>query len=375
MSNSTLIHSQTSSQSVPSGDKLRVLTPSINASENQYLTCLWSSVGAYGVEVDIFEPSRAITELKAEPKLGDVLHLQWIQRFCGFNSHQKLQSLRFIIGNLRNFIFLKKRGYQLVWTIHNTLAHDCEHPMIERLFRWCLSHICDDIIVMSEYGRREVAQLYGRTQKVHVIPHGNYIGAYPNQISRAAAREQLQLPAHHPVLLYVGQIKPYKGVDHLIAAFQKLQHPEAVLLIAGSCADETLRSQIQQAAQANPQIRIHLHFVPDDQLQVYLNACDWVVLPYRKILNSGSALMALSFGRPVIVPQRGALGELITEGQQGFCYDCDRDLTATLKRALSVPAAQWQHMCNQSYVLAQQYDWSVIGAKLAKVYRQGRKKY
>jgi len=41
-----------------------------------------------------------------------------------------------------------------------------------------------------------------------------------------------------------------------------------------------------------------------------MNAADLVVLPYLDILNSGSAIWALSFGRPVLLPNRGAMPEL-----------------------------------------------------------------
>jgi glycosyltransferase involved in cell wall biosynthesis len=45
-------------------------------------------------------------------------------------------------------------------------------------------------------------------------------------------------------------------------------------------------------------------------VQLFFRAADFVVLPYRDILNSGAALLALSFNRPVLVPNQGAMGEL-----------------------------------------------------------------
>ncbi len=43
---------------------------------------------------------------------------------------------------------------------------------------------------------------------------------------------------------------------------------------------------------------------------MYLSAANAVILPYREVLNSGSALLALSCSRPVMVPDRGAMSEL-----------------------------------------------------------------
>lgn len=350
---------------------IKVLTPTVYWPENKYLSCLWSSVRSQNVEVDIFDPDQLIAQLKAGQKVGNVIHINWIQRFCNFAPDRKTASLRFILKNLRNFFFFKYRGYQIVWTVHNTLSHESSAPLIEQTFRWVLSRLCSDIIVMSDYGQQEFARMYGRTKRVHVVPHGNYIGAYPNQISRTKARQYLGIAPHQKVLLYFGQIKLYKGINHLLAAFNQLKDPEVVLLIAGLCREPELLREIKQAAQADPRILLRLEFIKDEDVQVYMNACDWVTLPYQKILNSGSALLALSFGRPVIVPQRGALTELITNGEQGFCYVHDRDLAAAFSRALATPSERWQQMCTQAYALAQKYDWSKIGAQLYQIYQQG----
>jgi len=55
-------------------------------------------------------------------------------------------------------------------------------------------------------------------------------------------------------------------------------------------------------------------------MQVYLRACDVLVTPYNEVLSSGSAILGLSFGRPVIAPAIGCLKDLIVEGC-GFLYD------------------------------------------------------
>lgn len=351
--------------------KIKVLTPTVYWPENKYLTCLWSSVEAYGVEVSTFKLSTLVSEIRANQKTADVIHLNWIHGFWKFDPNAKAKSLRITLRNLRNFFLFKSKGYQLVWTVHNTLAHDCNAPLVDRSFRWVLSRICSDIIVMSEYGRQEFAQMYGRTKRVHTVPHGNYIGAYANEISYVEARQQLNIAPHKTVLLYFGQIKPYKGVNHLLAAFKQIKNPDAVLLVAGICRDSDFLAEIQQAAQSDPRILLRLEFIKDEDIQIYMNACQWVILPYQKILNSGSALLALSFSRPVIVPQKGALTELIVDGEHGFSYAHERDLAATLDRALTTPLTQWQQMCSQAYALAQKYDWSKIGAQLYHIYQQG----
>ena len=350
---------------------IRVLTPPVYPLENNYITCLWSSVSFYGVEVEQIDLPAIVTQLKANQKTGDVFHLHWIQSCYNLAPNKVVQSLWSTLRNLRHLFWLKSQGYQLVWTVHNTFSHHCNAPLLEQNFRWILSRLCSDIIVMSEHSWREFAQMYGRTHRVHIVPHGNYIGAYPNQISRTEARQLLGIAPHKTVLLHFGKIKPYKGIKQLIAAFKQIKDTEAVLLIAGLCREREFLTEIKQAIKADPRIVLRPDFIEDENVQVYMNACDWVTLPYQKVLNSGSALLALSFGRPVIVPQQGSLTELIADGEHGFCYVRDDELAAALNRALATPPECWQQMCAQAYAIAQKYDWSKIGAQLYQIYQQG----
>ena len=355
-----------------SSKAIRVLTPYLSSPENKYLECLWSSVRAYGVEVDLLKLDQQFDQFKQVYKSGDIIHLQWVETLCRLAINRKY-SWHLLVRNLRRLIFLKFQGYQLVWTVHNTLAHECSSPKIEKSFRWFLRYLCSDIIVMSEYSRQEFARMYRRTKRVHIIPHGNYINSYPNQVSRVDARHKLGIAPQQKVILSCGMVRRYKGIDYLITAFNQLKDSDVVLLIAGSRRyDPDLCAEIEQAAQRDSRILLRLEFIPDEDMQIYMNACDWVVLPYKKLLNSGSVLLALSFARPVIVPQRGAITELIRDGEHGYSYVKDNELVNSLNRALATPSEQWQQMCSQAQILAQKYDWSKIGSQLYQVYQQGQ---
>jgi beta-1,4-mannosyltransferase len=88
-----------------------------------------------------------------------------------------------------------------------------------------------------------------------------------------------------------------------------MQTPNSVLLIAGEGTPE-LQRKLECAAGCDPRVRLQLGHIPADHVQFYFRAADLVALPYRNILNSGAALLALSFSRPVLVPALGAMNEL-----------------------------------------------------------------
>jgi glycosyltransferase involved in cell wall biosynthesis len=152
------------------------------------------------------------------------------------------------------------------------------------------------------------------------IQHGHWIDYYPNEMTRGTARSRLGLAENEFVFLFIGLCKPYKNLEGLIRAFELLPR-DPLLVISGKFQDAVYEATIR-AAISRSQSRIILHsgFVPNKDMQVYLRACNAVVTPYNEILTSGSAILALSFGRPVIAPAIGCLKDLIVEGC-GFLYD------------------------------------------------------
>ncbi|WP_052055448.1 glycosyltransferase [Myxosarcina sp. GI1] len=348
--------------------KIEVLTPRLQSNENKYLTCLWSSLNDYNVQINAFSILCSFFELLLEKHHNKIIHLHWVRVLCFFDSKNKYKTLIYFLITIRNLITLRLLGNKIVWTVHNTHTHNNNFPVLEHILRWFLSRICSDIIVMSEYSRKEFAHMYGRTKQVHIIPHGNYIGSYPNQVSRSDARLRLGIAPKRKVILYFGMVRHYKGINNLIAAFNQIENPNVILLIAGIPFDRDLCAEIEQAARKNPKIQLRLEYIPDEDIQIYMNACDWVVLPYQKILNSGSVLLALSFARPVIAPQKGSIPELISNKKQGYCYDKDCNLLATINNALATTDEEWEEMCTQAYALAQKYDWSKIGYQLYQIY-------
>lgn len=350
--------------------KIQILTPSTQLNNNHYMACLWASIDNYGIEVRQYSLDRRYSLIKEEDVSGKVIHLHWIKEFCNFNTQSRIKTLRAVVSTVRSLFLLKKRGNKIVWTVHNTFMHENRFLFIEYLLRYYLSKICDDIIVMSDYSKSEFSRMYGRSHRIHKIPIGNYIGIYPAKVSRSQARKKLKIPLDRKVFLYMGRVQKYKGIDNLLKSFSAIDDSNVTLIIAGACKDPDLIFKVTEAAKNNSRIIAHLSFIDDDDIQYYLNACDWVVLPFKKILNSASVLLALSFRKPVIVPQKGTITELIADDVQGYCYKGDTKLGEAMNRALSTPTDKWKNMCTNAYELAQEYDWQSIGHQLYQVYTQ-----
>jgi glycosyltransferase involved in cell wall biosynthesis len=175
----------------------------------------------------------------------------------------------------------------------------------------------DGVISLSAAGVDALRDAFPALARVptFVVPHGHYRAAYPAPVPRAAARRALDLPPDAPVILHFGVLRPYKNVVRLVEAFRAMDAPEGdgaapALLVAGTPGTAALADAVRAAADGAARVRLDLRFVPDEAVPRYLGAADLVALPYAEILNSGTALLALSLDRPVLVPDRGAMGEL-----------------------------------------------------------------
>jgi glycosyltransferase involved in cell wall biosynthesis len=67
------------------------------------------------------------------------------------------------------------------------------------------------------------------------------------------------------------------------------------------------------AQKSGERVVLRLERIPEQDLAGLLAAADAVVLPFRRVTTSGSAMLALSHGRPLIVPDLPALADLPDE--------------------------------------------------------------
>lgn len=300
-------------------------------------------------------------------KRVDILHLHWTHAYLlgGSLPTCLLKALRFFI-----FLILAKTvKVKLVWTIHNLGSHEKQHPRFERFCHRQLVALCDKIIVHSEYAQKKVIAEYrivSENHSIHVIPHGNYIDIYPNTLSREDARRELGILDDQQVFLYFGQIRSYKGIPELLKAFSQLNAPRAYLMIVGRPYDEGLRDRLNDMIKGKENVRAALEFVPDERIQVYMNAADAIVFPFQDIFTSGSLLLAMSFGKAIILPALDSLNELIdNSGFLSYPPDDQDGLRSTMEEALSKDLFG---MGEHNLEKARTFDWQGIGDMTRNVY-------
>ena len=201
------------------------------------------------------------------------------------------------------------------------------------------------------------------------MPHGSYVRQYHVDADPAAARARTGPSGAGTVFGFVGAIRGYKGVDELVEAFTASARPgtgrpAAHLRQATASPD---RARAGGARGDRPAHRPAAGAHPGGGPLAVLRAADVVVLPFRDILTSGSAILALSHGRPVVAPALGCLPETLPP-EAAFLYDPDAPdaLAGAMHRAAGADLAA---MGVRARAWADGLDWGPIAAETARLYR------
>lgn len=302
-------------------------------------------------------------------RIRQILHLHWQHPFLLGESSlaSRLKSAFF----LAQVALLKMLGIRLVWTIHN--LHNHENRFVDLEHRSCarLASAADRIIVHCEEARRQVIERYRIADggKVRIVPHGAW-PYEPTADGGPAARSRLGLESHSFVFLFLGLIRPYKGLEDLLAAFSSITHDEAVLFIAGRCVDPTLEKTVRRAADG-ARVKVRLEWIADADVPRLMEAADVMVCPYRNILTSGSVITGMSHAKPVIAPRIGCIAEMLPEGG-GFLYDPQEQagLIHALRRALATPRENLRSMGALNRSVCDRLAWEPIARRVVTIYEE-----
>lgn len=351
---------------------LRVGIYPYNPGYNPYQRLFADALEAAGIDVVRIPPRKILPIRHALSFNVDILHLDWPHDlYLGRTPLRQAFKQAMYAWELHG---LRKQA--VIWTAHNLVGHDSKDPRYEARMIQRLIDVCGGIVSFSGVAEAALRQQYDVPDRVltKVIRHGHYIDIYENTVSRAAARAKLGLPPDALTVLAFGTIAEYKGFDALIPAFQAAACANAVLLIAGAAKDPALLSHLQDLAarrQGEPaDIRIIPETIDARDAQIYFNACDVVALPFRSVLNSGSLLLAMSFGRCVVAPAIGSIPE-IAYPRAHFDYDPNAPdgLTDALKHAMRDGELK-QRGAEAKRFAAENYSWESAAKDAIHLYRE-----
>ena len=339
---------------------------------NPYQALLYGEMRRLGVRIHYLgslTPSHTLNllliplELVARRITGArLVHLHWTYNFRlqysdRFPILRRVAQAWFIL-----FLWtMKILRIRLVWTAHNVL------PVLPVLasdldVRRRIVNRSDLVIAHSRSTLVKLAELGIVPRNSAVIP----IGPYTPTLSSTS----LRVPGFGPGprrFLFFGMVQAYKGVDNLLAAFAALPADlGGQLAIVGECDDSSLRTELTAVVTSIARdVRLRLERVPDGEVSQLLEGADVVVLPYRQITTSSSAMLALSHGRPLVVPDLPGLAELPDDAVVRYDGTVE-GLTGALAGLILADASVLSKMSAAAHSYCSAINWSAIAQTTVK---------
>lgn len=294
-----------------------------------------------------------LTAIKQKP---DYIHFDWIVSYY-YRRFLTLTILSIPLFFLQILFVRYILQIKIVWSFHNILPHDLPFPKIHFCSQKFLIKHCYLVRVFSETCKSIISEKYGYPKhKIKIIPEGSFDTYYPNDITKQQARNDLGIPENSSVLLYFGLIKPYKGIIELIEVFNKIKASKCYLVIAGKVMDPEYGKKIEHLC--NESILIFDEFIPKNEVQTYFQAGDIVVLPFKKIENSGSVILAMGFSKPIVTLRSGAVEDRLKHSQSALLFDSLTELHQIVTYVMDLSILELENIGFNNRKALKKYQWT-----------------
>lgn len=278
---------------------------------------------------------------------ADVVHYQWLT----------LEALD---------AYLLSRSAPTVFTSHNVLRRG--EGRLRELAARLVARRADALVAHTAAGGRQLSERFGADPaRVRVIPHGAF-----DYLTRQGHEEPLpaELAAvEGPVILWFGVLRPYKGVDLLLEAFKELEGAELWIVGRPWMPFEPL---VRAAAQARATVRFVDRFVTDPEIPAFFRRADVVVLPYRRIDQSGVLYTALAFGKPMVLSDVGGFSEIGNDhgAARLVAPEDPLALREALAELVADPALRERLGARAAEAAADHFSWDRIAQSTLALYRE-----
>lgn len=304
--------------------------------DNLFVKTLRDALRSEGVDVvcdpnEFWNPSRKF----------DIIHYQWPEGVI-YGMGLSRESVSAVIWRIAQY---KREGMRFALTRHNAQKHYGTSPLWEDLYR-IVESSCDIIFHMGRYSRDKIqADHCGANSKHFVVPHPTYPDI-DRSVEKDAARRELGLRDKDKAVLAFGDFRSDEERIMVLSAMKRLRIGNAMLL-----APRLFSSPVRGRGKlhAYRELRNRLRFlryglflgdcglVADKTMSLQFAASDVVLIQRKHILNSGNLPMGFYFGKVVVGPDCGNVGEILKEtGNPVFDPDNIESIASAIRQALDL---------------------------------------
>ncbi len=343
---------------------------------NPYQRLLYRELARHGVVLAAAAPFKLGWLRRARGSV-QVLHFHWPQAYWVHDHGPRI--LRRPLSYAKVALFgvrlrgARALGYTIVWTVHQVYPHERSPGRLDRLGARALARSSDLLLVHDRGTAATMERELGRqAEKRALVPHGSYEGVYPPGRSREAMRAKLGLEPGTFAFLSFGDLRAYKGVSLALRAVAETTAPELRLVVTGGVEDKSQAEAVRAAAKRDARIVDNLGFVPDDRVAELFGACDAALVSRSDGGTSGSLILALSLGLPVVAARQSAYEDLLGGEEAGWLFDPGdpSSLAWALERAASADQETLDAKRAAVRRHVESLRWDEIGARTAALIRE-----
>ncbi len=310
----------------------------------------------------------------------DMIHLHWPEllvksRLSDMSQDHKLTEYDFT-AVLQALKEKKQSGSKICITIHNETPHKNSSSYGD--FYRGVYELCDGLIHMGKASKSILDRKYPELladKPAAIIPHGDY-SYFPNDKPRDLCRKKLGVSENEKLILSFGAIRSKRELEMAVNAFKRAEVSNGRYLMAGSLPSP-YKSQLSHftdrkilyASYFQTNIQTHEEPIGRNDVQLFLNAADLLFIPRFNTLNSGNVALGFTFGKVVIGPGYGVIGEMLEETGNPVYDPADLDSVAqAIRTGLNLSAEN--HGKNNRRYAEENLSWKKIAQQTLKTYQE-----
>ena len=299
----------------------------------------------------------------------DIVHIQWPEELFNWQPIGK-KDLKDLIDQLE---WWKAKGSKVIVTRHNIYPH-----ILNELYRDAYEVIYNQasaVVHFSEASIKNFKSIYVAEKAIEtihkVIPHPMYDGI-ENNCSRKEARDLLKVDKDKAVILIFGSIRHKEEQEFILHVYNKLDHADKFMIVPrwflptkGGFLQRIFSKVKLFFTEFGKNTMLQNYMVPEDEIQLYMNASDIVFIPRFEVLNSGVVMLAFSFNKVVVGPSTGSIKELLDlSSNPVYQVGNIEDATSKIKKGFELSKKQVQN-----YSFAKRHmNWGAIVEKYISLY-------
>ena len=274
-----------------------------------------------------------------------------------------------------NMILAKFLLARIVLTIHDVQSFSKKKK--SSFYSRAIYLFADVIITHNQFSKNEMILRHPFLEnKIEIIPHGNYIPFISIEKDQQMSRNKIGISSEKKVLLFFGMIKAVKGLDVLLNAMPEIikYNRDVLLLVAGKPwrDDFSKYERLIENLNIKNHCKMEIKFIPHNDVSVYYSASDIVILPYRKIYQSGVLMMSLCYKKPVVVSDLPSFKEIVKDKETAVFFNSEDSysLSQAITNLVNDNELIKKIIDNAYDLMLEKYNWTKIGKQTYDAYNK-----